>query len=584
MRIRAAYGLAVWLLCTLVLSCTQRLAGGTDTGHGHEDEVVGTLYGQCGTLPAVGAKVSMRSASSLADTSGVSSADVASVKSDSEGRYGIDGVDTGLYVIEATDSANNRVFIQGVHVASKDSTKALGPDTLEPAGAIRGKIVLSEGGDPRKVLLLSYGIDRFTRVNADGSFLFTDLARGTYTLRILPLLADYGVLDTGGIAVKSSITTDIDSIVLPFTGIPLPKNVAISYDTLKQIVTLTWTKADTALVKSYNVYRRNVDSNTMAVRINASPVTDTVYRDSTGIQDQTYEYRVAAVSKSATEGTQSGAVSVTAVSAFTFIRNFGQQGTSPGEYNSPNGISISNQEIVSIADYDLGAILTYDTNGIFRKNYGGFNAPSYVVSSKGGKFYVVEKSTHLIKLVDSTGAVLSQFGGGGTQDGQFSDISPGSFVIGQDGRLYVPDYGGNRVQIFDSVGTYLRELSISSPWSISLISDSKLAIGSDTTVSILDTNGTLKSIYYGIHASTFALTKNGNLIVAAIKQDGFLCVQKIALYSPQGKPLAIFGNSDQYSPSDFSELSGIAVDGNNNFYVVDNGKKQVKKFRIPLGL
>jgi hypothetical protein len=123
------------------------------------------------------------------------------------------------------------------------------------------------------------------------------------------------------------IIAGVDSVIraplrLQFTGIPVPKNLKVSYDTLKQIVTLIWAKADTTLVKSYNIYRRNVDSNTVLARINISPVSDTVYRDSTATDNQTYEYNIVAVGKGNVEGTASTAAAVIVASPFKIIRDF----------------------------------------------------------------------------------------------------------------------------------------------------------------------------------------------------------------------------------------------------------------------
>ena len=276
----------------------------TGNGSGVGNALVGVLYLPDGKTPARGVRVNIRPKTSLADLSGAGLpkrlavlAATDSVVTDSTGKYAFDTtLDTGTYIITSA-SGNNAVLIDSVAVKNKATTDTLAPDTLKPAGALKGVIRLSEGGDPRKVFVLAFGIDRFAKVNVDGSFKFSALAEAKYDLRLISSLDNYGVLDTVGVPVRSADTTNLDTISLPFTGIPTPKNVSLSYDTLKQIVSLTWTKADTALVKSYNVYRRNVDSNTVAVRINTSPVADTVYRDSTGVQGTTDENMVAAEMK-----------------------------------------------------------------------------------------------------------------------------------------------------------------------------------------------------------------------------------------------------------------------------------------------
>jgi hypothetical protein len=185
-------------------------------------------------------------------------------------------------------------------VTNSDSTVTLPPDTLKPAGSIKGVIRLSEGGDPRKVFVLAFGIDRFARVEEDGSFRFTTLAEAEYDLRIISSIDHYGVLDTVNIPVISADTTNLDTLELPYTGNPTVKGLSLTYDTLKQIVTLTWNQADTGLVNGYNVYRQHVDSG--LVQLNAAVVTDTVFRDSTAVQDNSYTYQVKAVDKNGNEG------------------------------------------------------------------------------------------------------------------------------------------------------------------------------------------------------------------------------------------------------------------------------------------
>jgi hypothetical protein len=183
-------------------------------------------------------------------------------------------------------------LIDSVKVKNPDSTKVVPPDTLKPAGAIKGIISLSEGGDPRQVFVLAFGIDRFARVNADGSFKFSNLARGSYDLRLISGLSNYGVLDTSGVLVIAGDTTDLGTISLPFTGIPTPKNLKVSFDTLKQFVILIWDKADTALVDGYNIYRAIKGQNFSLLTQTPLSETTTTYYDSGVAVGSTYEYRV----------------------------------------------------------------------------------------------------------------------------------------------------------------------------------------------------------------------------------------------------------------------------------------------------
>ena len=282
--------------CFLVLqfqcSPTQHAGNSSQAGNGM---VMGMLYEPDGITPAKNAIVHIRKINTLADTSkpGLSKrlVDTSTVTTNDSGVFRIDTIDTGTYVIEGT-SGNNLALIDSVKVKNPDSTKVVSPDTLKPAGAIKGIINLSEGGDPRQVFVLAFGIDRFAKVNPDGSFKFGNLARGLYNLRLISGLSNYGVLDTSGVLVIAGDTTDLGTISLPFTGIPAPKNLKVLFDTLKQFVILTWDQADTALVDGYNIYRAIKGQNFSLITQTPLSETTTTYYDSAVSVGNTYEYRV----------------------------------------------------------------------------------------------------------------------------------------------------------------------------------------------------------------------------------------------------------------------------------------------------
>jgi hypothetical protein len=438
LSISAAAIALLFLLCT---SPTQHAGNGSDIGNA---AVVGKLYQPDGQTPAVGIKVVIRAKRTLADTTGLIKrmAAVDTITTDSAGRYAFDStLDTGTYVIEAA-SGNDAVLIDSVAVTSQDSTDSLPPDTLKPAGAIKGVIGLSEGGDPRKVFVLAFGIDRFARVNADGSFRFSGLAEAKYDLRLISSLDNYGVLDTVGVQVRSADTTNLDTVWLPFTGIPTPKGLTITYDTLKQIVILIWNKADTALVKSYNVYRRNIDSNTVLSRINTNPIMDTVYKDSNCVQDMAYEYEISAVNHKDMEGTKTPLVNIQIVSGFVSLEIIDSIN---GATFKPFGLSF-NKNHLFIADSWAKKIIETDTDGNF----------------------------------------ISSFGSQGADSGKFE--APHDLAIDSNGNYWIADFASNRVQKLDSTRKFLTSWS----WvknlnadSIQIIEPTKIAIDNSNSIYIL---------------------------------------------------------------------------------------------------
>jgi hypothetical protein len=211
-----------------------------------------------------------------------------------------------VYSIEARKD-NNAVFIKSV-INMTSETVNLGTDTLKPTGAITGSIYLSGGGNYQNVYILGFGIDRFVNVNSDGSFCLKGLGEGNYALRIISAIPEYGIVDPAAVTVVSSCTTDIGRIALPFTGIPGPSNVNVSYDEHLMVATVSWASSTASSLLGYNVYLRTGNSNfekiadSVSERVTDSIVTDTFYRvDVLEHQNQTIQFAVTAVDSSFVE-------------------------------------------------------------------------------------------------------------------------------------------------------------------------------------------------------------------------------------------------------------------------------------------
>jgi hypothetical protein len=287
----------------------------SQTGNG---VVVGQLVHAATHVPAAKVPVTMRPRATLADISGSpTTIDSFTTLTDAHGQFAFDdAVDTGLYVIEAASGDTEFAFIDSVHVADLTATLDVA-DTLRPAGAIKGMVLLGEGGDPRKVLVVAFGLNRSARVDSNGGFRFEQLAQGAFDVRLLSLLDTYGVIDTPGVAVTAGDTTDLGTLALPFLGIPTPKSLTSQLDTATRSVLLQWAGLDPARVTGYRVYRKTNDSD--YVKISATLVTDTRFVDTDLRANTTYEYRIQAVDQTNAESAYSTAVAVT-TATFTKLR------------------------------------------------------------------------------------------------------------------------------------------------------------------------------------------------------------------------------------------------------------------------
>jgi DNA-binding beta-propeller fold protein YncE len=295
-----------------------------------------------------------------------------------------------------------------------DSTTLAPPCTLKAEGSIKGVVQLENNGNVNTVFILFMGTNTFVTPNDSiGNFTASNLAEGKYAVKILTTLPDYdSPMDT-----SFAITAGVDAVLpdtlrLRYTGIPVPQGLRIEYDTMKQIVSLIWNRPTTGVpLSGYNIYRKHQDS---AITLLRADWQDTVYLDSSGIQDITYEYRVAAIDTNTTEGTRSGVASVVIAPCFVIDSTFG----STGSFVNQHGICFGQDSIILVAD----------------------------------------KQNSKIKRFTAQGHFLNQFGTAGTADGQFDQVW--DVAMDDSGYIFTTEYGQPRIQKFDAQGNHLNSWQI----------------------------------------------------------------------------------------------------------------------------
>jgi hypothetical protein len=518
-----------FLCAALVLSCSDLQPTAASSVN---PQITGRIFAPDGKNPASGAIIQIGKRCRSFDSAAVGlqkkASGMATVVADNFGVYVIDSINPGTYVLNVSDRNNNRALIDSIVIIASEKNKWIQDDTLKSAGAIRGNIRLGEGGDPRKIVIINYQLNRMAQVNADGSFLLCDLAKGRYDLRFLPSLDGYSIFDTAKIIVTPGDTADLGIISPHFVGIPTPRNVRLTYDCLKEIVTLTWSISDTGLVKGYNVYRRRLDSNSTfgSLSLNgAQPVKTGEYHDSSVMQDRPYEYKVVAVDKEDNAGLMSDGVRVKTTSAFyisdslipddrswciakypPIFQTHRQEWIVGSEFklfkisstgktlaiwlpavNDPIANQIGGNPLISGID-DSDNILSYGqgyqynppANYIIRNNVDG-SAQWIFSMTQRAKNLCVHKNTifildenNIITAFSFKGDSLRSWGGIGTGPGKFGRVI--SIGANHDGRIFVcdlitdhpQDYSldalPTRIQSFSPEGAMLSSFYIPAPY------------------------------------------------------------------------------------------------------------------------
>ena len=137
-----------------------------------------------------------------------------------------------------------------------------------------------------------------------------------------------------------------------------------------------------------------------------------------------------------------------------YIDRYMTQGSSFGYVQTPVDIEIDSTGNIIIADSDNGRIQVLASFGNFTisTDVGLFHGSEGIDIDDNGNIYVADNADK-IKIYNYTGSLQREFGEYGSGNGQFSHAI--DVAVGPLGNIYVADNNNERIQIFDSAGTFL---------------------------------------------------------------------------------------------------------------------------------
>jgi sugar lactone lactonase YvrE len=207
------------------------------------------------------------------------------------------------------------------------------------------------------------------------------------------------------------------------------------------------------------------------------------------------------------------------------------------------------------------------TNSIAR-----FNAPPGVALDTAGNLYVADRDNYTIRKIEPVGTnwvtttIAGLTGNSGSADGTNSDAlfnEPCSVAVDTNGNLYVADLSNYTIRKIMPVGTN---------WVTSTIAGLAGAVGS--------ADGTNSTARFE-HPWGIAVDTNGNVYVA---EYGNFTIRKITSVGTNWVTSTIAGLATNWGSADgtnsdarFSFPAGIAVDGDGNLYVADQGNYTIRK-------
>jgi DNA-binding beta-propeller fold protein YncE len=235
----------------------------------------------------------------------------------------------------------------------------------------------------------------------------------------------------------------------------------------------------------------------------------------------------------------------------------GSRGKGDGTVANAAGAAFDGSGNYYVVDIRHHRIQKFDPNGNFLLTWGSFGSgdeqftfsgslnvtPFTIAVDQAGNVYVPDSGNRKIKVFNSSGGFVKQFGSMGAGDGQFQ--LPVCVGLDRAGNIYVADPGNRRIQVFDSTGTFLRK------WGAPGTGDGQF------------------SQIYGM-----AVTPDGTVYVT----DLDIAVSRIQKFDSQGNLLAKWGSPGS-AAGQFIQPAGVAVDPViGNVYVCDIGNHRIQKF------
>jgi len=224
-----------------------------------------------------------------------------------------------------------------------------------------------------------------------------------------------------------------------------------------------------------------------------------------------------------------------------------------GQFDTPFDVTADSAGNVYVADSLNDRIQKFDSSGNFLLKFGAFggngssgsgdgqfNDPRGVAVDSAGNVYVVEFMGQRVQKFDSNGTFITKWGSSGSGDGQFN--TPRGVAVDSSGNVYVADHNNHRVQKFDSNGTFITK------WGSSGSGDGQFSFPKGIAVDSAD-----------------------NVYVVDQLND------RIQKFDSDGTFITKWGSSGS-GDGQFNSPQYVAVDSDGNVYVSEQNNRRIQKF------
>ena len=149
---------------------------------------------------------------------------------------------------------------------------------------------------------------------------------------------------------------------------------------------------------------------------------------------------------------------------FRPVLSFGKRGLAEEDFARPCEIAVNELDEIAVTDIGRSRVQVFSSDGTYLRSFGSrgskegeFNSPKGIaIDNENGIFFIPDSFNNRIQLFTGQGEFLSKFGEKGNLDHQLS--YPHGLSIGSDGNCIVADSGNKKIKLFSRNGQFLRSI------------------------------------------------------------------------------------------------------------------------------
>ena len=286
---------------------------------------------------------------------------------------------------------------------------------------------------------------------------------------------------------------------------------------------------------------------------------------------------------------------VNAGSGHNFESQWGQAGIfKSGFFLSPQHLTFDSENNVYVTDLGNSRVQKFDSTGNFLIEWGNrgssdgeFGHPTGIAVSNEFVF-VVDNKNHDIQKFTLDGEFISKWGGFGKDNGFFK--SPRGITVSDDESVYVVDSGNARIQKFTLDGEFISGFGQSGKRGGNFVTPVDIAINSDkiyvtdpnqNKIIVFDLEGNLENIFNDsiggkpIYPEGIIFDEEDNFYIVDYRNN------RIIHYNEFGVSLSIFGQMGNDN-GHFKFPKDVAISNDGYLFVTDTQGHRIQKFSTPL--